>query len=1212
MTAAVKLLCLLSLPSASAGLIGCALGANNLTNADTGLEIMGMRDTSDTMAVLWARPDNDGCDLDTDAECIPQLTQVCSSNAYVNDENPDWSLCCRLPPNSSIYVQVEDVDLSWSGAAPETSADDLGTTTALNLDQEGPQTLPLRVAAAALLPNCSSETPVAAAFACSDECFVASDGGCDDGGPDSQYALCDLGTDCSDCSSRASSPPPPTAARRPECEGWRPAGGSVRAWVERTSTDTSLLGLELTYLRSDDGGPSLPLAAVIDGVTSSSRCDDPVRTDGVRPASCAEGASGFLPARREYEVIVDRDASELFLAADRRNFQDLSLRLCTPGDDGDDGDDDGDGGAGRSRRMDFASTMAAATPLKGPRRLQRQRQRQRQRTRRQLQLHGGDDDASTGSGGGGGGGRAHAPAAAWEEDPTATATAAGNGGLCSFYADAAGVGGHRYACSCSKEYPLLAYADDDGAELNGRTINLYAADAQSDREADLLQLQVTASDGVSVGTYAIRITRPPAPPPPPPLPPAPPDAREPPPPPPAPSPPPPSLPPPPLPPSMPEVSGRLTVCLQRLSGLANADPGWFGDVSDPYAAIGVSGGFGGFGPGGGGGGGGGGDGGSDAASQQACTSGFFADDLNPDFTSVAALRGLGFCCALGLQPSTATVELSVYDHDARPGLLALFGNADPLIGRASLPLRPPLAPNQLEAPSVHTREIELAGPTTPSQWADGSEDAASSSEPARALLHVAFVPRDAHDASLLALTLVHARRAGSDAAPAPNPTPGSDASSGEWVAVRLDPPFDRNAPPTTTSYSVSLPADIEDVWLVAAPTQDDAALGVQWRGGTRTAWQPSSAPRALAALRRDAGAVGDELAYGAALFSAHVPVEAADTSVRLRVRAPGDSFATTEITVEVRRRHPPSPPPLPPSPPPRPPPPPASPITYGQLEVCVYNLSGLLNLDSGMMGDLTDPVVTVTPLAPADAAPSSAPTSAEMAAVNDMTSCITRRKRDTLSPVYNECCKLGRRRSDSRLHVVVTDHDYMEFDDDGPPTAGEATVSLPQGVVGATVFTAPLFVAGDIPAGRIRLQTTFEPELRGGGSGSSAQRGARHRHHGLSTMSLVLIVLGAVGLMGIGVGYGVSAYARRHQYNSLPQQRPIRAAPVEMGTALPWFGSSDAASATELSSVGYVASPLLFGPEGGPIAADAEPVVTLLQPTPFGNAADAAATASRV
>ena len=1138
--ATVKLLgLLLALSSASAGLIGCALGANNLTNADTGLEIMGVTDTSDTMAVLWARSDNDGCDLDADDGCTPELTQICSSNAYVNDENPEWFLCCRLPANSSVYVQVEDVDLSWSDVAPETSADDLGTTTALNLDLRGPQTLPLRVAAAALLPNCS-ETPTAAT-ACSDDCFVASDGGCDDGGPGSQYALCDLGTDCSDCSSRASSPPPPTA--RPECKGWRPAGGSVRAWVEQTSTDTSLVNLELAYLWSDDA--SLPLAAVIDGVTTSSDCDDPVRTDGVRPASCADGASGFLPERREYEVIVSRNASQLFLAVERRNFQMLALRLCTPDADG----------AGR-RRMEIASKLVGAGPLRGP----------RQRRHRQLQLQGGGANNDVG-------GSAHQPATAWGEDEQQQQQQQQQqqGVTCSFFSDAA-ERRHEYSCSCSEAYELRSYEDDEGNELIGLTIDLYEADAQSDAEADLIELQVTASDGVTVGTYAIRITRPPAPSPPP-MPPSSPGSVESPPPPPVPSPPPPSVPPPPLPPALPEMSGRLAVCLQRLTGLANEDPGWFGDVSDPYAAIGVgdvrSSGF-------GGGRRDGRDGSS--ATPQTCTSGFFADDLNPDFTSVAALRGMGFCCALGVQPSTATIELSVYDHDAHPGLLALF-SSDPLIGAASLPLRPPLDPRQLDAPGVHSRTIELAGPP-PSQWDDGSADAAS--EEARAELRVAFAPRDAHDASLLALTLVHEREAGSDAAPAPNPTRGSDARSGEWVAVHLEPPFDRAAP--LASYTVALPAHIEKVWLVAAPMQDDAMLGVQWRGGTRTAWQPSSAPRALDALRRDEGALGDVLAFGAMLHSAPVPVEAADTSVRLRVRA-GDSYTTTEITLEVRRRHPPSPPPLPPSPPPPPPPPPASPVTFGQLEVCVLNLSDLLNLDSGMMGDLTDPVVTVTPLAAVGEPPS--PPS--------MSACTTKRKRDTLNPTYNECCKLGLRRSDSRLHITVTDHDYMEFDDDGPPTAGEATVTLPG--VGSRVFTAPLHVAGDIPAGQIRLQTTFEPDLR-------EQRG-RHHRHGLSVASLVMIVLGAVGLTGIAVGYAVSAYARR-QYMSLAPQ-PIHAAPIEL--AAPAFGST---AATELSSSGYVASPLLFGPEGGPIAADAvaQPV-TLLQPAPFTNTAEAE-TASRV
>lgn len=37
---------------------------------------------------------------------------------------------------------------------------------------------------------------------CSDSCEYALNGECDDGGPDSLYSKCDLGTDCSDCGPR--------------------------------------------------------------------------------------------------------------------------------------------------------------------------------------------------------------------------------------------------------------------------------------------------------------------------------------------------------------------------------------------------------------------------------------------------------------------------------------------------------------------------------------------------------------------------------------------------------------------------------------------------------------------------------------------------------------------------------------------------------------------------------------------------------------------------------------------------------------------------------------------------------------------------------------------------------------------------------------------------------------------------------------------------
>ena len=70
-------------------------------------------------------------------------------------------------------------------------------------------------------------TPVAGSSGCENTCLTcyalgscysnagASDGYCDDGGPGSQYSLCELGTDCADCGSRVMPPPPPPSPPPP-------------------------------------------------------------------------------------------------------------------------------------------------------------------------------------------------------------------------------------------------------------------------------------------------------------------------------------------------------------------------------------------------------------------------------------------------------------------------------------------------------------------------------------------------------------------------------------------------------------------------------------------------------------------------------------------------------------------------------------------------------------------------------------------------------------------------------------------------------------------------------------------------------------------------------------------------------------------------------------------------------------------------------------
>ena len=53
------------------------------------------------------------------------------------------------------------------------------------------------------LPPCVGQPePPSQPELCSDTCRFASDGACDDGGPESDYDLCELGTDCTDCGVR--------------------------------------------------------------------------------------------------------------------------------------------------------------------------------------------------------------------------------------------------------------------------------------------------------------------------------------------------------------------------------------------------------------------------------------------------------------------------------------------------------------------------------------------------------------------------------------------------------------------------------------------------------------------------------------------------------------------------------------------------------------------------------------------------------------------------------------------------------------------------------------------------------------------------------------------------------------------------------------------------------------------------------------------------
>ena len=252
--------------AAAAELVVCADRAANLTNADTGIEVYGELDTSDPMVIIYGQHGSD------------DPVEICRSNAYLNDEAPEWDLCCAVSADTTVYLVVNDADAA-SDLMPWvfSEGDVLGYTARVNVDSiyDEQKWMPLYLDPPRQLtpPNTSSATL-----------------------------------------------PPPQLA-----------GGAVQTRVLHTSADASLAGLALEYTSCTTDCPALPLVAVANGQTSAPGCDDIDDDDGVRPASCAANASGFAPAVLEYEATVARGVSGVYLTATPgTDFQELKVRVCLP------------------------------------------------------------------------------------------------------------------------------------------------------------------------------------------------------------------------------------------------------------------------------------------------------------------------------------------------------------------------------------------------------------------------------------------------------------------------------------------------------------------------------------------------------------------------------------------------------------------------------------------------------------------------------------------------------------------------------------------------------------------------------------------------------------------------------------------------------------------------------------------------------------------
>ena len=109
---------------------------------------------------------------------------------------------------------------------------------------------------------------------CSNTCYYASDGDCDDGGEGAEYTICAVSTDCYDCGPRASapSPPPPPSAPCP----------SVCASYAADGFCDQSCNLEYCYPPFDGGDcapaplPPPPPPVLLYELVTSGRCAAPV------------------------------------------------------------------------------------------------------------------------------------------------------------------------------------------------------------------------------------------------------------------------------------------------------------------------------------------------------------------------------------------------------------------------------------------------------------------------------------------------------------------------------------------------------------------------------------------------------------------------------------------------------------------------------------------------------------------------------------------------------------------------------------------------------------------------------------------------------------------------------------------------------------------------------------------------------------------------
>jgi len=155
-----------------------------------------------------------------DVDCVNGtcVEGTCECDEGWSGPNCEIDLCADVDCDHGVCASgVCECDDGWEGTLCDECSTDCGSHGACNNDGE--------CVCTDNYTGTHCETPPSSGGdLCSNTCTWAGDGECDDGGPGSDYSVCDCGTDCQDCGARTEA----------ECGGGTTTDAAISVWFDAT------------------------------------------------------------------------------------------------------------------------------------------------------------------------------------------------------------------------------------------------------------------------------------------------------------------------------------------------------------------------------------------------------------------------------------------------------------------------------------------------------------------------------------------------------------------------------------------------------------------------------------------------------------------------------------------------------------------------------------------------------------------------------------------------------------------------------------------------------------------------------------------------------------------------------------------------------------------------------------------------------------------